>query len=149
MTTIFDGSVFEKPKSIIVARVAEKEQRMIDTVSPLAEHLGIEMDTSILIIDDPNWTEQPCKDASKKAMAALKDGPVLIGWWSYIKYLCKDLGQKCPSGVTDFQGYDEVLVVKVENGKVESMKIENEKFVDPGPSPSPRPTPTPSPSPRP
>lgn len=154
MKSIFDGSVFEPPASIIAAQVKGKIQRMQDTVAPLAKHLGIQIDTTVgPLVDDPYWTEQPPKDAAKKALAALKDGPVLIAWWSYIKYLCKDLGHTCPGGVTDFKGNDQVLVVTVKNGAVKSMTMENENFKDNGPSPSPspapspRPTPTPSPSP--
>lgn len=149
MTTIFDGNTFLAPASIIAASVPGKRQRMVDTVAPLAEHLGITMDTSITLLDNSDWSEQPCKDAAKKAMAALSKGPVIIAWWSYIKYLCKDLGQKCPGGVSDFKGNDQVLVVTVEKGDVKSMTMEKENFVDPGPSPSPSPSPTPAPAPTP
>lgn len=129
MVNIFDGSKFETPKTIIAASVTSKVQRMEDTVAALADHLNIKMDiVGPLEDDDSKWTFKPCADAARAAAASLHKGPVLISWWSYIKYLCKGLGQKCPSGKTDFKGYDEVLVVTVRNGKVHSMEIANEGF---------------------
>jgi len=130
MVKIFNGSVFKTPASIFAAKLPGKVQLMVDTASPLAKHLDIEMDTSVTLIAKPNWTEEPCKETAKNAMLALKKGPVLIVWWFYIEYLCKDLGQTCPGNITDISDYDQVLVVTVEDGKVKSMEMANENLVD-------------------
>lgn len=101
---------------------------MIDTVTPLAKHLGIEIVNPKGVLADNGWDRNVPKDAAQKALAALIKGPVLISWWSYIKYLCRDLGKTCPGGVSDFKGFDQVLTVTVSSGKVRSMKMSSMKF---------------------
>jgi len=120
IATIFDGSKYKAPKSIIAGRVSGTAQRMEDTVTPLAHKLGITIDTSVKVDDD--------EDGAHLAKRDLDHGTVLVCWWSYVVQFCAWLGPHCDN----FSGYDSVLVVEIEDGKVTSMKLEAEGFSDHG-----------------
>jgi len=119
LVSIFNGNKFEAPKSIIAGQVGSKStshQRMQETVTPLANHLGITIDTGVSVEDD--------KAGAQAALKALSKGTVLVAWWSEISGLCKHLGHTC----SDFEKYDQVRVIKVQNGKVVSIANMNEDF---------------------
>lgn len=120
IATIFDGSKYKAPKSIIAGHVSGTAQRMEDTVAPLAKKLGITIDTSIKVDDDEDGAHQAKRD--------LDHGTVLVCWWSYVVQFCAWLGPHCDN----FSGNDSVLVVEIKDGKVTSMTLDAEGFVDPG-----------------
>ena len=93
---------------------------MEDTVTPLAQKMGITIDTSVKADDDEDGVHQAKRD--------FDHGTVLVCWWSYVVQFCAWL---CLHR-DNFSGYDSVFVVEIEDGKVTSMKLEPEGLFDHG-----------------
>merc|ERR1712135_79985 len=68
------------------------------------------------------------RTAAHQAKRDLDHGTVLVCWWSYVVQFCAWLGPHCDN----FSGNDSVLVVEIKDGKVTSMTLDAEGFVDPG-----------------
>lgn len=128
LAKIFQNFSYEIPRTIIggpIEDLSGRGQRMVASVSPLAESLGIPVLTGPRLLDDPGWTPVVDHEYAMMALKALKEGPVLLSYWSHVDELCNQLNTQCD----DFQDYGEMLVLDVKNGMVESVERMSDRFV--------------------
>eukprot|EP00957_Ditylum_brightwellii_P004020 305492-Ditylum_brightwellii.AAC.1 len=121
MTSIFDGKKFQAPKTIIAAQNVDnmrRGQRLQGTVTPLAQHLGLNITLGPTLVERPRWTAKPASVAALQVLEALHNGTVLLSWWSYTNELCRQLGTSCEQ----FESPGEMLVIDIEDGAVVSLE---------------------------
>eukprot|EP00978_Attheya_sp_CCMP212_P047802 scaffold432507_cov71-Attheya_sp.AAC.1 len=128
-TSLFNGSRFKAPNTIIAAQVVDKVgrgQRMEHSVVPIAKSLGINVTIGPTLIDTPKWTHEPAREAAQLALTSLSNGTVLISMWSFILEFCAQLGTHCEN----FNEPDDVITIEVQDGDVISVVRDVDDFVN-------------------
>lgn len=122
----FNDEIYKAPKSIITPMVEDykkrRGQRLIDSVTPLANHLGVNVSIGPTLVDSPRWTADPATEVALMALDSLNEGTVVVSYWSFTWELCEKIGTKCE----EFDEPGQFHAIHLVDGKV--VSIENKLF---------------------